>query len=169
MFGVLQLDGPLARFTLRSWTASVGVESLQAERVRCHDAYEALTLLRGIVDGHSLRRLASFMAEIAGQPHINDPLDLLWSVARRITSGELVLMRERIEPMPSEPVEVVETPAFVPVANEIDEGIEHHVEPLVRASPAIDQRTLDCQARQAETLRRASVMGVPFCEICACA
>ena len=49
MFDALQFEAPLARFTLRWWTAEPHAREANAERVRCHDAHEALSLVRRLV------------------------------------------------------------------------------------------------------------------------
>ncbi|HLT34642.1 MAG TPA: hypothetical protein VK034_00120 [Enhygromyxa sp.] len=164
MFDAMQLEGPFARFTLRSWTVELGADAADAERVRCHDAHEALTLLRGLVEGPSLARLASFvygqfLMDQVGQRLADHPHDLLWFVARRIVSGELVLTRERIEPRSSELPELSEQAVFEPSVNEIDEGVGLQAQALAELR----------QAQQAQALRLASALGVPFCEVCTCA
>lgn len=165
MFDVLHFEGPLARYTLRRWTTHVSAASQRAERVRHHDEHEALTGLRSVVDSETLRRLSAFVHEADVSPASpgHDSLELLWLVARKLVSGELVLERERIEPMASEVAErsVVFTP--LPLVNEIVEGTGLHATSLVDAQ----QATLGPQAKQAAALREAAREGSAFCEVCA--
>jgi hypothetical protein len=169
MLDVLQFEGQLARFSLRRWSADARLANARAERVRYRDEQEALTVLRGLIDGHSLRRLKGFLVEL-GAPSASlsdEPLELLWMVARRIVSGELVLEREPIVPIASEPVEKVERVHLEPHRNEISEASGFFKKSLAQAQQATTEQLLRQQAKQAEALRTASATGVPFCEVCA--
>jgi hypothetical protein len=165
MFDVLHFEGSLAHYTLRRWTAHVGTASRQVERVRPSDEHEALTLLRSTVDSETLRRVSAFVhaADLSPASPGQEPLELLWLVARKLVSGELVLERERIEPMASDVVErsVVVVPP--PIVNEISEGSGLFGASLRQA----EKVTFDAQTKQAEVLREAASKGSAFCEACA--
>lgn len=155
MFDVLHFEGPLAHYTLRRWTAGASGTRSQAERIRPTDEHEVLTLLRHAVDSAALRRLTAFMYEdMTAMSPSDDPLELLWLVARRVVSGELLLERELIVPMASDTVErpVVELPP--PIVNEFDE--------LSRPRPKPEPPEL----RLATQAKEAAKMGKPFCEAC---
>jgi hypothetical protein len=165
MFDVLRFEGPLAHYTLCRWTTHVRAATARVERVRCHDEHEALTMLRSAVDSETLRRISAFVHAADSSPASlgQDPLELLWLVARKLVSGELVLERERIEPMASDVVErsVVVVPP--PLVNEISEGSG-----LFGASRrAAEQVNHAGQAQQAAALREAASKGSAFCEVCA--
>jgi hypothetical protein len=164
MLGVLQFESQLARFSLRRF--STAMVNPRAERVRYRDEHEALTVLRGLLDGHSSIRLRGFLVELgAPSASLSDqPLELLWLLARHIMSGELVLEREPIVPMPSERIERIERVHVEPLRqNQIADapGL------LAQVKQVNEQKLLEHQAKQAESLRTAAVVGAPFCEVCA--
>jgi hypothetical protein len=168
MLGVLQFESQLARFSLRRWSDAMA--NPRAERVRYRDEHEVLTVLRGLLDGHSVRALRGFLVEL-GAPvtSLSDqPLELLWLLARHIVSGELVLEREPIVPMPSERIEKTERVHVEPLRqNQIADGPGLHVVSLAQARQVNEQKLLEHQAKQAQSLRTAAVVGAPFCEVCA--
>jgi hypothetical protein len=165
MFDVLHFEGALAHYTLRRWGAHVGPANSRAERIRPADEHDALTLLRSAVDSETLRRLGPFVhgSEASSVSLTSDPLELLWLVARRIISGELVLERERIVPMASDIVERFEFVLPPPLVNDIIEGVGLHAKSLAEA----EQVALVGQAKQAMVLREAASTGKAFCEACA--
>jgi hypothetical protein len=162
MLDTLQLEGLLARYTLRHWTAEIG--ALHERRVRYHDEGEAQALLARLVDDDSLRRLRSFLFRLGVEIHVcgDESASLLQQVARRIVSGELVLEREQIVPMASEEIEFIDRPDFQPFVNEIYDGVGLKVLSPAETQQPIDPTILAQQARQAEVLRTSE----PFCEVC---
>jgi hypothetical protein len=162
MLDTLQLEGLLARYTLRHWTADVGVQ--HQRRIRYHDEDEAQALLVRLVDADSLFRLRSFLFRLGVEVHVcsGESASLLQQVARRIVSGELVLERELIVPMASEEIEFVDRPHFVPLVNEIYDGVGLKVLSPAETQQPIDPTILAQQARQATTLHTSE----PFCEVC---
>jgi hypothetical protein len=162
MLDTLQLEGLLARYTLRHWTADVRAQP--ERRIRYADEDEALPLLVRLFDADSLPRLRSFLLRVGFDVHVcgSEQDSLLLQVARRIVSGELILEREPIAPMSSDVVEVVAPVPFEPLVNEIYDGVSLKVAP-----PPVDPVLIAAQARQAKALRAASSTGEPFCEECA--
>ncbi|KIG15453.1 hypothetical protein DB30_05570 [Enhygromyxa salina] len=177
MLDTLQFEGPFARFTLRAWGTEAREQQQGYEpghrpgpqRVRCDDEHDALALLRGATEPDMLRRLRAFLVEQGADPGslAGDPLNLLGVVARRIVSGALVLEREPVVLMSSEPIELAAPPPFEPLANEIVEVPGLHARALAESELAAQRSTLECQAMQAQTLKVAAEAGVPFCEVCA--
>jgi hypothetical protein len=194
MFDVLHFEGPLAHYTLRRWSSHVGGTTPRGERIRPTDERDALTILRHAVDTETVRRLSNFVHEFDVTPTSPgyDALELLWLIARKVVSGELILEREPIVPIASDVIErsVVELPA--PVENEIEEGPQPKVEPLTRQAevlreaaktgkpfceactgktervvPGSEEDPIVTQAKQAEALKTASKSGAAFCEACA--
>jgi hypothetical protein len=165
MFDVLHFEGLLARYTLRRFGAQVGSASVPTERIRHHDEHEALTMLRSAVDSETLRRLSAFVhaADLSPASPTQEPLELLWLVARKLVSGELVLERERIVPIASNVVERAVVVAAPPFENDISEASG-----LLGASlRQAEQTSLAGQAKQAEAMREAASKGHAFCEVCA--
>lgn len=162
MLDKLQLEGLLARYTLRPWTDDVGTQ--QQRRVRYHDEDEAQAMLARLLDADSLRRLRSFLWYLGVEVHVcgDESASLLQQVARRIVSGELVLEREPIMPMASDEVEFVEPAHFEPLVNEIYDGVGLKVLSPAQTQQPIDPTILAQQARQAKALQTSE----PFCELC---
>lgn len=162
MLDKLQLEGLLARYTLRHWTDDVGAQ--HQRRIRYHDEDEAQAMLARLVDDDSLRRLRSFLFRLGIEVHVcaGESASLLQQVARRIVRGELVLERELIVPMASDEVEFVERPHFLPLVNEIYDGVGLKVLSPAETQQPIDPTILAQQARQAKALHTSE----PFCELC---
>jgi hypothetical protein len=102
-------------------------------------------------------------ADLSPASPTQEPLELLWLVARKLVSGELVLERERIEPMGSDVAERSVVVVSPPLVNDISESSG-----LLGASlREAQQANLAAQAKQAAALRQAASSGKAFCEACA--
>jgi hypothetical protein len=162
MLDKLQLEGLLARYTLRHWTDHVGAQ--HQRRIRYHDEDEAQAMLARLLDADSLRRLRSFLWYLGVEVHVcgAESASLLVQVAKRIVSGELVLEREPIMPMASDEFERLDPVHFEPIVNEIYDGVGLKVLSPLETQQPIDPTILAQQARQAKALHTSE----PFCEVC---